>query len=420
VVNTIKKNEATYKWYEHRVDGFIYLANKVDFTMQNIKDKKFDNSHMYSYINTLLDMGNFGNQFVEKYYGYDTYKKFNNYLSLTKDANDIYRYVYQKEYASAIMASANLFEKIYPYQVIDITILQNNYTINKSQLSTINAPTFNSSDIKSVKIFNKENVSILGFSKWKKAGEAVNNDLSAYLTEVENEKNGTEYKAPRETKTFVIDTNEIYAKLQTEFAKTIKSKNWIEKYKKYGTFMANLVQAETPEQVSQAIEAAALPVGSSSIKKHSDFNVSVNGYLGGFGKFGSVDKTQNAWSSRMAVSAPIGIAVSHGFNKGGSVSLTGTLIDVGAIVDYQLTNDSSYIESTITWGNLFSPGLFFVYGMACDLPLSVGIGGQYGPGLSSINGVDNITINEPDWRFGIVIAVDIPLFTIYNRPKIKK
>ena len=311
---TIANNKEDYQWFGNRVDGFIFLANKVDFTMQSIKDKKFENSHMYTYINTLLDMGNFGNQFVEKYYGYDTYKKFNNYLSITKDANDIYRYVYLKEYSSAVLSTVELLNSIYA---------------------------------------------------------------------------GTEKK---------LDN----------------------RFFKYGTFMANMVDAQSPEEISNVIEAAVLPVGSSSIKKHSGFNVSVNGYLGGFGKFGSVDKTQNAWSSNISVSAPIGIAVSHGFNKGGSVSLTGTLIDVGAIVDYQLANDSSYIESTITWGNLFSPGVFLVYGMACDLPISVGIGGQYGPGLSSINGVDNITINKPDWRFGIVIAVDIPLFTVYNKPKIKK
>jgi hypothetical protein len=99
----------------------------------------------------------------------------------------------------------------------------------------------------------------------------------------------------------------------------------------------------------------------------------------------------------------------------------GVVLDVGAIVDYQLTSDSiAKIESEITWGNIFSPGAYVVYGFFGNLPVSLGIGGQYGPGLSSVNTEDNSTvINAPNWRWGAFLAVDIPMFNIWNVNKRK-
>ena len=50
---------------------------------------------------------------------------------------------------------------------------------------------------------------------------------------------------------------------------------------KYANFAANVVTAKSPAEVKNAIETAALPPGSSSIKKHSNFNISLQIHLGG-------------------------------------------------------------------------------------------------------------------------------------------
>lgn len=315
----IKNNEDEIRWYTNRLNELIYLVNRVDYSYKEIKslteqDKKVGNEQVYSYINTTIEITEFGNKFVERYADYDTYKKFNDYLSITKNANDIYRYVYMAQYSSAVISTSDLLSKIL-----------------------------------------------------------------------------VEDKKP-----------------------------FVNGILKYGTFMANMVEAETPEDVSNIIEAAALPVGSSSIKKNSNLNVAVNGYLGAFARTNTsgLDAT-NAWNSKWAVSAPVGITVSYGLEKFGSLSLMGVILDVGAIVDYQIqSEDNTIIESKISLGNIFSPGGYFIYGFPFNIPMSLGFGYQYGPGLSSINTDDNTTIvNKPNGRWGVLIAVDIPMFNIWNVSK---
>ncbi|HRP34063.1 MAG TPA: hypothetical protein PKV73_19330 [Agriterribacter sp.] len=204
----------------------------------------------------------------------------------------------------------------------------------------------------------------------------------------------------------------------------------IPKIAKYGTFMANVADAKTSEDVKAALDNAILPVGSSAIKKYASWNVAVQAYLGAFLRFGSKNIDAGyAWSDRWGVSAPIGIAVSHGFEKWGSLSLFASLIDLGAIVDYQLKFDSVInsggnkvpsIEKDykIELGQIFSPGTYLVYGFGANIPLSFGLGAQYGPGLSKIN-IDAGTpvVLNPKWRFNAFLSVDLPFFNLLNSTK---
>ena len=207
----------------------------------------------------------------------------------------------------------------------------------------------------------------------------------------------------------------------------------IPKIAKYGTFMANVADAKTSEDVKAALDNAILPVGSSAIKKYANWNVSVQSYLGAFLRFGSRNIDAGyAWSDRWGVSAPIGIAVSHGFNKYGSLSLFASLIDLGAIVDYQLKFDSVInsngdkvpsIEKDykIELGQIFSPGAYLVYGFAGNIPLAFGLGAQYGPGLSKIDiDAGMPVVLNPKWRFNAFLSVDLPFFNLLNSTKKRK
>jgi len=128
------------------------------------------------------------------------------------------------------------------------------------------------------------------------------------------------------------------------------------------------------------------------------------------------DKKKNAWNSNASVTAPVGLTFSKGIPIGQkqniSFSFMAVVLDVGAIVDYQLSSDSEdKIESKITFGNIFSPGGYLVIGAPWNLPISGGIGGQWGPGLSEI---EPYVDSSPNWRWGWFIAVDIPMFNIWN------
>ena len=87
----------------------------------------------------------------------------------------------------------------------------------------------------------------------------------------------------------------------------------VEKILKYGNVMAGIVKSETPEEAESAIEAAALPAGSSSIKKNSAWNISLNAYIGGYYSNYTNDANKiDGSNSKIRVAAPVGIAISKG------------------------------------------------------------------------------------------------------------
>lgn len=203
--------------------------------------------------------------------------------------------------------------------------------------------------------------------------------------------------------------------------------SFIKKVKPYALFMANMVEAKTEAEVKAALENVILPVGSSSIKKNSLCNISVQTYLGAYLSTSNGNSSSvGTWSDKFGVTAPIGISFTPGFlswKKAGAVSLFGSLLDIGAIVDYKLKQDDPNgpvsKDYKIELGNIFSPGVYAVYGFPWNLPLSLGFGAQYGPGLSKIDGGGNTVIGNPSWRWNMFLSVDLTFFTLKNKVRDK-
>ena len=206
------------------------------------------------------------------------------------------------------------------------------------------------------------------------------------------------------------------------------SKNLISGILKYGNFMASVVDAQSPEDFQSAIEAAALPAGSSSIKKNSSFNISLNAYIGGYFASSINNKIDiDGNNSKVGITAPIGIAFSWGlghFKNGtsiGSLSAYGTLIDVGAVAGFRLSNDSTALEQKITIGDIFAPGGYVVYGIGSPfkflsyVPISVAYGWQYGSRLYTRKDGKLSISNNTRWRSNWFVGIDIPLANFWTK-----
>jgi hypothetical protein len=205
---------------------------------------------------------------------------------------------------------------------------------------------------------------------------------------------------------------------------------------KYGPFIASVSQAQNSDDVEKAIEAAALPSGSSRIKRETSFNVSLNAYTGLFvGHETIVGLTDNQFINNYGITAPIGVALStgsHSFlflcpkNEGHwSYSLFVSLIDLGAVASFRFQNNDSVSQiPTIHLQDIFSPGIFLSVGIP-KCPLSVNMGVQMGPNLRKvyvedknnpgeyINGYENSVY----WRYSLSLVVDIPVFNLYTKSK---
>jgi len=197
---------------------------------------------------------------------------------------------------------------------------------------------------------------------------------------------------------------------------------------KYGIFMANIVEAKNSDEVQTAIEAAVLPVGSSSVKRETDMNISLNAYIGPYAGIEYLPKLkQNQWAKTVGLTAPVGIAFSWGkigmdkkrccgneVSGGKSYTLFVPVIDVGSIASFRMANDSSKVASDITLSNIISPGLFFYYGFG-KCPISIGFGGQLGPQLRGVTAKDLNIDKNYYLRFGFNVVVDIPFFNLYTK-----
>jgi hypothetical protein len=189
-----------------------------------------------------------------------------------------------------------------------------------------------------------------------------------------------------------------------------------EKVLRYGAFMSAIVQAEDSDDVSKAIESVALPSGSASIKKNSQWNLSLNAYLGGFGglEYLAEKKIEN-WKNTVGITAPIGIAISHRVR---TASLTGfiSLIDIGTFASYRLKDSTATKLPEVTLQNIFAPGAGLIYGFP-KWPVSIGYLFQMGPSIRGINTNAATPKEKNNLRSLLFIAVDIPLSNFYTKPK---
>lgn len=201
-----------------------------------------------------------------------------------------------------------------------------------------------------------------------------------------------------------------------------------EAYLKYGTFMANIIQAQNSDEVNAAIEAAVLPVGSASIKRETDINISLNAYFGpSLGKE-YIPKNQQSTAWAAGITAPVGVAFSWGNigkttdaktgNATGGKSFTAfiSLIDVGALASYRIGDNTTDVAAEVKLKNIVSPGLFLYWGFG-KCPISLGIGAQLGPQLRQATKTGVVIDNNYYIKYGASLVVDIPLFNFYTKSK---
>ncbi|HEY9049057.1 MAG TPA: hypothetical protein VIN08_24320 [Ohtaekwangia sp.] len=397
--DVMKNNQETLIIFQMQLTEFIQLADKVENTAADIRDKrtrneKLTNEDYYTYISAGIDV-------IE--YSFGLVKLFNeqfaadDYIKMMRNGNDLYKNIVKKEYSAAITNAVNIFK------IISDVVGKDKEAAIKTDLAKLDPATISDAEIKAI-VTDAKGASQLDDKKLKM--------LASKKSELRK-----------------LNVNGIISRA-IALINIDSLQKIIPEISKYGLFIANVANAKTPEEVQQVIEAAVLPVGSSSIKKNSQFNVSVQSYLGAYWSSNAGGAIDRAWNSKFGVIAPIGISASYGFKKWGSASVFATLLDLGAIVDYHLKYDSVSTGGTktvatsknyqIKLGQIFSPGGYIVYGLPFNLPLSIGFGGQYGPGLSKIEADGRTVVDNPYWRWSAFLAVDIPLFNIFNREGKKK
>ncbi|MEL6273523.1 MAG: hypothetical protein AAFU03_00280, partial [Bacteroidota bacterium] len=196
----------------------------------------------------------------------------------------------------------------------------------------------------------------------------------------------------------------------------------------YGTFMADVAAAETPDAFGAALNSVALPPGSSQLKRNKPFSMELNAYFG----ISFANERLNlpddlpaevelpARDSRTAsLYVPVGLSMSWkgSYSQKSSYSLFFPLIDLGAVSAYRFDADNQQVERLprFTFQNVFAPGAHLLYNFA-NTPFSFGLGAQYGPSLRRIYPDGSPFLDVSAVRFMATFSVDVPIFSFANRP----
>jgi len=412
-------NKENIFMFQNYISEFILLTEKVEKQIEsfNIKDgKKHTNEDFYEYIKTSIDVIEYGFK-ITHLLNKDI--EYNNFLVIATSANDLYKNIYEENYSGAVSNVVTIIKTT--CEIINVEI--NTDVFKQSLITDLNS-------LPEIKDYNPAS-----FAK------KVKNPEFEWTKNIKSAEKELKVLNNIEDKQFTASEKQKIDNVIDKISAILKSQKLEEaalNIRKYGVFMANVVNADSPEEVQNVIEAAVLPVGSSSLKKHSDFNISVQSYLGASYNLNAKSNFINAWNGKVGITAPIGFSFNYGFNNRGSLGLFISILDLGAIVDYEYSTDTSFSSSVSTasldtttiatvntnneykieLGQIFSPGCFLTYGFPIDIPLSLSVGAQYGPGLIKI-GTSETKLSDPDWRFVITLTVDIPWFTIYNIEKKK-
>ncbi len=191
------------------------------------------------------------------------------------------------------------------------------------------------------------------------------------------------------------------------------------------SFFIQLSQMKDESQFTAFIESYAAPIGSSSLKRTSKFNLTLNVFVGLNGGYEWITNSATGNKNNGAywgIAGPIGLTMSFFPSKRGSFSLFFSFLDLGSLVNVRLNNDSTNY-SNIKLDQFFSPGIGLYYNIK-GTPLT------FGGYICKINDIRNIqyststaTITETGRdvvRLNFSALIDIPFFTLSNKERVLK
>ncbi|TXF91026.1 hypothetical protein FUA23_04270 [Neolewinella aurantiaca] len=202
-----------------------------------------------------------------------------------------------------------------------------------------------------------------------------------------------------------------------------------EKLFRYGTFMADVAKADDPADFEAAVSSIALPTGSSQIKRNKPSSVELGAYFGAaLSREGLVlppgisapELEEEVFGASLFV--PVGVSYSRNIGGSKSITLFGSLLDLGALTAFRLESrrengDGATVDRLPEFrpANVIAPGLHIMYNFP-QSPFTLGFGVQDGPSVRkfTLDG-ENRERDARSTRAMLTLSVDVPIFRFFNK-----
>ncbi|MEN9347236.1 MAG: hypothetical protein RLZZ77_747, partial [Bacteroidota bacterium] len=212
-----------------------------------------------------------------------------------------------------------------------------------------------------------------------------------------------------------------YPGLFTEMLLLFETNDWLKnkangestlhaKFYNYLSLASSMATAKTPEEVKNALESAALPVGSYRLKQQSRFSMMVNGYIG---YAWDIEMTQAKHVYGRGIYAPVGVSLSWGMRKY-DFGVFASAFDFGSIASYRIQNETDTIQQKFAFESLFSPGIHASIRLLKPIVLSVGV--RSTPKLFYNDTAGELIIKPQQTTLNVGLLIDIPIFNLKSTP----
>jgi len=410
----IKKTAPNLIIWEAKVTEYLTLKEKEANAFKAVEapsvSNEIKNQNIYNLIGASIDVVDYAFSIVKIF---DTKFTTQDYTEIARKANSVYKDIYTKNFSQAVTDGLDVIQSVASdisdrtnvknwdsktfYNSGDKVLYQKNFTASTNLYRVL--VDMEPSKSNSYKLLPSNIPADVNAKQW-----VPNSPYNLGAKVIYGNYNYEVLKV-------VISTTPLDSIYYQDLSKIANLATLIDNMKPYALLIANVASASSTSDMTTAIENSILPAGSSSVKKMSQNNFSVQAYLGGI-----VNLNQNSnygtFGQALYITAPVGVQYSWGhdwFRSKSNTSHYSTgiflgLLDVGAIVDYKLTNPNKDLQ--VNFAQVFAPSLYLVWGLP-NFPLSIAGGIQAGgPGILTGN---------VDLRSGFMIAFDIPFFTLYNR-----
>ncbi len=182
----------------------------------------------------------------------------------------------------------------------------------------------------------------------------------------------------------------------------------------YGTFMTDVINSEDSDGVKEVIKKHAAPPASFILKREYARTFSITGQPGYFIGAESLDENIGFVSG---ITLPMGFEYTWKLKKGqensASLGVFAQVIDLGAMLNFRVSDSTSTLPDKVEFSQIFSPGGSLTYGFK-NSPLTLGLGYQYTPELRQVTLENGNKIYPNGHRLFLRLAWDIPFLNIWK------